>query len=201
VSTRPAGAILAGGRATRLGGVRKGLLEVGGQRMIDRVAAALAPVTSELLIVSDAEDAGEWLPGARPVRDVLRGGGSAAGVHAALTAAGGPVIVVAWDLPFVVPEVCAILGGAGDEAVADAVVPAGAAEGSLEPLCAWYAPGCAPVIEQMWVAGDRSLHRMLSRVRTSVLGREHFSGIGGGAELFLNVNTAQELERAREWHQ
>ena len=38
------GAILAGGLGTRLGGARKGLLTVGGRRILDRVAEALGAV-------------------------------------------------------------------------------------------------------------------------------------------------------------
>lgn len=197
LSGAPAGAILGGGRATRLGGIAKGLLEIGGRRMVDRVADALAPVTSELLLVSDHPGAPGWLPGARVVHDALSGGGSAAGVHAALVAAGGPVIVVAWDLPFVDTCTVAELLRNGDESVVDAVVPAGASGDSFEPLCGWYAPRCADVIAQAWETGDRSLHGVLRRVRTRVVPAARFAPCGGAGRLFLNVNTADDLEQAR----
>jgi molybdopterin-guanine dinucleotide biosynthesis protein A len=41
--TRPPAIILAGGRSTRMGGGDKGLREVGGERLIDRVIARIAP--------------------------------------------------------------------------------------------------------------------------------------------------------------
>jgi molybdopterin-guanine dinucleotide biosynthesis protein A len=197
LSGAPAGAILGGGRATRLGGVAKGLLEVGGRRMIDRVADALAPVTSELLLVTGDPDAAGWLPGARVVRDVLPGGGSAAGIHAALVAAGGPVIVTAWDLPFVDARVIAELLRESDGPTVDAVVPAGATDGTFEPLCGWYAPACADAIAHAWETGDRSLHGVLRRVRTRVVPADCFVAWGGSNRLFFNVNTADDLSRAR----
>ena len=41
--TEVAGVILAGGRATRMGGGDKGLRMLGGQSLMDRVIARLAP--------------------------------------------------------------------------------------------------------------------------------------------------------------
>lgn len=195
LTTRPVGAILAGGQATRLGRMPKGLLELGGRRIIDRVAEALAPETSELLVVTNALDASAWLRDARVVHDVLEGGGSAAGVHAALRAAAAPVIVVAWDLPFVTRGVCAQLAAAGDERTADAVVFEGANPGTLEPLCAWYAPAAADAIERTWNEGDRSLYGLLGRVRTVTIPASRAPR--QGPPVFFNVNTEEDLVRAR----
>ena len=52
--TRCAGAILAGGGGTRLGAALKGLLEVGGERIVDRFARALAGAADDLLLVASA---------------------------------------------------------------------------------------------------------------------------------------------------
>jgi molybdopterin-guanine dinucleotide biosynthesis protein A len=197
VTKRIAGAIVAGGRAARLGGIAKGLLRVGDSRMIDRVAGALRPQIDELLIVTDSPDAATWLPNARIVRDALIGGGAAAGVHAALSATRGPVLAVAWDMPFVTRELCAALVARAAAGDADAVVPQSPTAKLLEPMCAWYAPVCADAIAAGWDAGDRSLHGMLARVRTVVLPLHVVERAGDPDRLFLNVNTQAELERAR----
>jgi molybdopterin-guanine dinucleotide biosynthesis protein A len=47
--------ILAGGQGQRLGGVRKAELRIGGVRLIDRVATALGPVESPLLVATGPE--------------------------------------------------------------------------------------------------------------------------------------------------
>jgi molybdopterin-guanine dinucleotide biosynthesis protein A len=206
VTQRPAGAIVAGGSAVRLGGIAKGLLRVGDRRIIDRVADALRPVASELLIVTNAPDADSWLTGARVVRDELNGGGAAAGVHAALRASHGPILAVAWDLPFVTRELCEALAARGAIGDADAVVPRSTAaphlEGDgatrLEPMCAWYAPICAGTIAAMWDSGDHSMHGLLTRMRTVVLDPAVVAAAGDPARMFLNVNTESDLARARE---
>lgn len=170
---------------------------MGGVRMIDRVAAALSPVVDTILLVANAPDAPAWLPGTRVVTDVLEGGGSAAGVHAALHAAGGPAIVVAWDMPFVTTALLNLIAGSATPG-ADAVVPAGRAPGEFEPLCAWYAKSCADAIEAEWSAGDRSLHGLLRRVATVVVPGERVAKLGRAERLFFNVNSEGDLLRARE---
>jgi len=44
------GVILAGGRATRMGGADKGLIEIGGRQMIERVLARFAPQCGAVII-------------------------------------------------------------------------------------------------------------------------------------------------------
>lgn len=95
------GVILAGGGATRYGGLPKGLERVGGERMIDRVAKALRAVTDDLLLIANDPDAAGWLPDLRVAGDVRAGEGALGGLHAALTHAGGDIVLVAWDMPFV----------------------------------------------------------------------------------------------------
>jgi molybdopterin-guanine dinucleotide biosynthesis protein A len=52
--TPPAALILAGGRGERLGGVIKANLQIGGWRLLDRVAAVLAPHAAPLLVAHGA---------------------------------------------------------------------------------------------------------------------------------------------------
>jgi len=95
------GVILAGGAASRFGGMPKGLERVNGRRIVDRVAAALREVTDSLLLIANADDAASWLPGVRTERDVRVGLGALGGLHAALAHAETDVLLVAWDMPFV----------------------------------------------------------------------------------------------------
>src|SRR4051812_10933938 len=102
---RRAAAILAGGRARRLGGVHKGLLLVDGEPIVARQLRQLAAHAGELLIVANdvaayAEVAAQH--GARVVVDLHPGDGPLAGLEAALSATGAPeLLLVACDLPFV----------------------------------------------------------------------------------------------------
>src|SRR5690242_7667168 len=118
------GAIIAGGRATRFGGVAKGLERVGGARIIDRVAAALRDSCDDLLLVANDPAAAEWLPGTRVAGDVRPSQGALGGVHAALSSVRDAALVLPWDAPFVPGSLLRALRAAGEEAGADAAVAA-----------------------------------------------------------------------------
>ena len=191
---RLTGVVLAGGLATRYDGRAKGLERVGGRRILDRVAAALADAADELLLVANDPAAGEWLPGVRVAADVRPRAGSLGGIHAALVHAGGPALVVAWDMPFVTAPLLRALRELGDDA--DAVVPESDSKRGLEPLCAFYGPACVPAIERRLDAGDRRVIAFYDDVRLRRLDAAAVARFGDPALLFLNVNSPAELALA-----
>jgi len=191
------GVVLAGGEASRFGGLPKGLAVVDGARIIDRVAAALREATDELLLVANDPAADAWLPGVRTATDLRRGEGALGGLHAALSHAGGhAVLVVAWDMPWVSAGLLRAVRARG-EAGADAAMPESATSGKgVEPLCAWYAPGCLPAIERRLDAGDRRVVSFLDDVNVARLPAAEVSTWGDPARLFFNVNTPLDLVAA-----
>ena len=73
------GAVLAGGAATRFDGRPKGLLEVGGRRVLDRVVDVLsAALATPPLLIANASDAPSWRPDLRCVPRFPRPGARAA---------------------------------------------------------------------------------------------------------------------------
>lgn len=189
------GVILAGGGATRFGGLPKGLELVGGRRIIDRVADALRDATDELLVVANDARAPDWLPGVRVAGDLRPGEGSLGGLHAALAHARGAVIVVAWDMPFVSAALLRRLRALGESGF-DAALPESGSRRGLEPMCAWYAPPCLDAITAALDRGDRRVIAFFDAVRVARLGADAVATFGDPATLFLNVNTAQELDTA-----
>jgi molybdenum cofactor guanylyltransferase len=187
---RVTGAILAGGLSTRYGGLPKGLERVQGVRIIDRVRAALERVVDDMLLIANDPQASDWLPGVRCESDVLRDVGSIAGIHAALVHAGGPVIAVAWDMPFVPVGLLRVLRDAG--ARSDAVVPESDSRRGLEPLCAYYGPACVPAIEQRIASGDRRVIAFYDDVRLTRVPATDVAAFGDPVKLFMNVNTPEE---------
>jgi len=193
-ATRVTGVVLAGGLSTRYGGLPKGLERVRGVRIIDRVRAALEPVVDDLLLIANDDRASEWLPDVPCAGDVLRDVGSVAGIHAALVHAGTPVLVVAWDMPFVPPGLLRTLRDAGRDS--DAAVPESDSRRGLEPLCAYYSPACTGAIERRIAAGDRRVIAFYDDVRVARVPAEVVSQFGDPALLFMNVNTPEERVRA-----
>ena len=188
--------MIAGGEASRYGGAPKGLLEVGGRRILDRVVDALERATGgPPLLVANAPEAGRWRPDLAVVRDVLPGHGSLGGILTAVEA-GSAVLCVAWDMPFVPAELLAAL--AALLAGADAAVPESDSRRGLEPLCAAYGPACAPAIRAAIGRGDARAIGFHAAVRVARLPREAVLQYGDPAVLFFNVNTPDDLARADE---
>jgi molybdopterin-guanine dinucleotide biosynthesis protein A len=88
--------ILAGGKATRMGGAAKHLLVVDGETIFARQVRVLAPRVDEILV-----SCGEDIAGYRTVRDAVTGAGPLAGIAAGLAAAKTSwLLVVAGDMPY-----------------------------------------------------------------------------------------------------
>jgi len=193
------GAILAGGAASRYGGAPKGLLTVGGSRILDRVVARVQAVTGAApLLVANASGASAWRPDLKTIPDARPGFGSLGGIFTAATAEPGPVLCVAWDMPFV-PEALlrALVEGAGAGAgTYDVFLPESSGPRGLEPLCAVYGPACGPAIARRLDSGDLKAISFHPDVRVGILSLAQVRAFGDPAELFFNVNTPDDLERA-----
>jgi molybdopterin-guanine dinucleotide biosynthesis protein A len=189
------GAVLAGGAARRYGGRPKGLLEVGGRRILDRVVDVLMRVTGRApLLIANAADAAAWRPDLHTIPDTRAGYGTLGGIYTAVTAASGPVLCVAWDMPFV-PE--SLLQELVDQSAEyDAFLPASSGRRGVEPLCAVYGPACAPAIARRLAADDLKAISFHDDVRTGILSLDQVRAFGDPDELFFNVNTPDDLARA-----
>jgi molybdopterin-guanine dinucleotide biosynthesis protein A len=195
------GAVLAGGAARRYGGRPKGLVAVGGRRILDRVVDAVAAVTGTTpLLVANAPEGPTWRPDLRTVADTRPGYGSLGGIYTAIQAGPEPVLCVAWDMPFVTPGLLAAL--AQGSAAYDAFLPESDGRRGVEPLCAVYGPACGPAIERQLERGDLRAIGFHTDVSVGTLPLQRVQAFGDPAVLFLNVNTPEDLERAEAvWRQ
>lgn len=191
------GVVLAGGASRRLGGAPKGLEIVGDSRIIDRVAAALRPVTNEILLVANDPDAGHWLPGVAVLSDLHVGGGGLAGVEAALSR-GRNVLVVAWDMPFITTDLLQAVLDAARAHEADVAVPESESPYGFEPFCAFYSARVLTALSSFLRQGGgaaRDFLRRLPRVHRMPLA--DVERVGDPRLLFFSVNTVEDLQRAR----
>jgi molybdopterin-guanine dinucleotide biosynthesis protein A len=191
------GAILAGGGATRFDGRPKGLERVGGVRIVDRLERVIAEAIGERpFLVANAAEASGWLPGAEVVRDRLAVRGSLSGIYTAVSAAGGPVLVVAWDMPFVPAGLLRALAE-GSEGY-DVFLPASGGRRGVEPLCGVYGPACAPAILRQLERKDFRAIGFHREVKVGILPLEEVARYGDVETIFFNVNTFEDLARAEE---
>ncbi|HEX7977355.1 MAG TPA: molybdenum cofactor guanylyltransferase [Gemmatimonadaceae bacterium] len=194
--TRPrcVGVLLAGGAARRFKGMPKGLALVDGLRIADRVLAALRSATDRQVVVANDARAPFWFPGMKIMRDSEEGLGPLHGLRTALVAAkGDPLIVVAWDMPFVTAALLQHLRALGETGMS-AVIPTQGVPASAQPLCAYYAPEALAVCERLLAAGERragALHDTLPSVRR--LGASELAALGDPSRLLLSVDTLSDL--------
>jgi molybdopterin-guanine dinucleotide biosynthesis protein A len=191
---RVTGVIQCGGRSTRMGGQPKALMELGGRRLIERVADVVRAVTDDLLIVTNTPELYAFL-GLPMVGDVFPDHGSLGGIYSGLRAApGDAAFTVACDMPFLMPEVarCVI----DRAALADVVLPLSG--GRLETLHACYAKSCLGPMESKLRQGRLKIAGFFDEVRVLVIPEAEVARFRAPDLIFMNVNTPEELARARD---
>ena len=176
-----------------MGGEPKALLEVGGRRIVERVADVLGQVADDLLLVTNTPELFDWM-GLPMVPDVFPDCGSLGGIYSGLKAAPGEAaFTVACDMPFLSTAVCRLVTSrAGD---ADVVVPRVGPH--YETLHACYARACLGPMERRLGAGQLKITGFWDEVRVLAIPEEDVARLADPAAVFLNVNTPEDLERAR----
>ena len=188
-----AGAIIAGGPASRLGGVAKPFLSVGGQAIAARQLALLRAAFARVLVV--ANDPAPWAGlGVEVLPDQIAKVGPLGGIQTALAAANDcdAVVCVAGDLPFLAPALIAALRDRAPGA--EAVAPRAA--GGIEPLCARYARAVLPAVEARVRAGQLAVHAMLEGLAVDWIEGAELAALDPGGQSFFNINTPEDLRRA-----
>ena len=190
------GAILAGGRATRLGGLNKAGLVLGpaGQSVLDRQLARLSRVVDSIIIV--ANDADRFRGAGVPVvADLVEDGGALGAlltaVHRAPT---DRTLAIACDMPFVTEPLLAHLVKVGSSV--DIAIPR--TSRGYEPLCATYSRRCAIELRRLL---DEKRFRLsdiatLPGLTVQEIGREELQKFGPEEVLFFNLNTPDDYVRA-----
>jgi molybdenum cofactor guanylyltransferase len=186
------GVVQAGGKSTRMGGQPKALIPLGGRSIVERVVAALTPVVDDLLIVTNTPELYAFL-GLPMVADVYPDHGSLGGIYSGLRAAGQIAFTVACDMPFLHPEIIRLVVARAGEG--DVVIPRVGEQ--LETLHAAYSKACLPPIEERLRAGRLKIVGFFDRVRVVEIGEAEVARFRDPAVAFMNVNTPDELERAR----
>jgi molybdopterin-guanine dinucleotide biosynthesis protein A len=178
-----------------MGGAPKGLLQVQGRRILDRLVDAFVEAQGGLpLLVANAPDAARWREDLRVVTDRRPGYGTLGGLYTAVLEAPAPVVCVAWDMPFVPAGLIAALGaGLGDS---DVHIPASGGRRGVEPLCAAYGPSTGPAMAAALDRGDLRAIAFHEAVRVRLLDEVDLQRFGLEERLFFNVNTADDLVRA-----
>lgn len=183
------GAILAGGQSTRMGS-DKALLELHGQRMLERVYRTMASLFNSTLLVTNQPERYSFLP-CPALPDRFVGAGSLAGIHAALTHATTELVfVVACDMPLLSPEVIRYLCSLSEGY--EIVVPESSC--GLEPLHALYRRSCLPEMEAMLTGSRKRIIELYDLKKTRRVPWHEIAPLPGADRTFLNLNTPAEFQ-------
>ncbi|HLG92638.1 MAG TPA: NTP transferase domain-containing protein [Acidimicrobiales bacterium] len=184
----PAGLLLTGGSSSRMG-TDKASLALGGARLAERAALALAGTCRPVLEVGPGRSglpvAPEGQPGSGPLCAL------AAGARAlALAGHRGPAVVLACDMPLVPPELVGLLAGWPGRGSA---VPVWA--GRPQPLCARWSASALRAAGGLAASGRRSLRPLLGLADVCLVPEGAWRAVAG-PEALMDVDTPADLERA-----
>jgi len=173
--------ILSGGQSQRMG-EDKGLLEVGGSPMIERIAGQLQGNFTEVLVSGDPDKYA--FSGTRTVPDLEPDRGPLMGLLSTLRASGAELNwVTTCDMPEAnMTFVRKMVRSIGDY---DAVVPVDA-EGWKQPLIGLYRKGVADAIAQQLAADKCAIRDLIGALRV-----EYIPLTSGW---YLNLNTPEDYQ-------
>lgn len=186
--TEPLFAILAGGRATRLGG-DKVSASLAGRPLISYPLEAAHAANAEIVVVAKPSTELPELEvqvlhePPEPVHPLC-------GIVTALKRAGDqPLVVIAADMPFVTGELLAWIAALPDRLA----VPAHG--GRLHPLLGRYEPSLLPELEPA-LAAEAPLQGTVASMHPREIGEDELAAFGTPERLLFNVNTPDDLEAA-----
>jgi molybdopterin-guanine dinucleotide biosynthesis protein A len=136
-----AGAILAGGKSSRMG-TNKALLQLDGRPLVAHIASTLQEIFERVILVTNDPSAYGFL-GLEAFGDIYQECGPLGGIHSALVNAGSAdIFVTACDTPFVTRDLVRYIVGLDSNAPAR--IPS--LNQQLHPLCGLYTHNCLPAI-------------------------------------------------------
>lgn len=178
-------------------GADKAALLLGGLSLLERVHERVAPVCERVVVVGGPPrlahrgvvTIGDRFPGA----DAL-GGVATALEHARATLGPeAPVLCVAADMPFLVPELLFHLRRRLGNC--DLVVPRVVA--GYEPLCAIYRATCLAAFVEAIRTGNLRLRSAFASLRVREVAEEELRRVDPDLRSFLNLNRPEDVVSAR----
>ena len=185
------GAILAGGRSSRMGRDKSALV-LGGVSVLERVGGSMVPLVARIRVIGDRVTE----PRGYVVQPDLRPGlGPLSGIHAALaTAESSTVLVVACDLPFVTTELLAGIIELMEDGT-EAVVPR--VSGRAVPVCALYRRACLDRLQARLDRGELKAQQFVASLATTYVDEDVLARLDPQGICLKNINTPEDFDQAQ----
>jgi len=190
-------AILAGGKASRLGGLEKGLLNICGKKSIKRLLGTFYNCET-VIVCRDNKQASLYSDMATAITDRYRNAGPLAGIHAALDYFRSRVLIVAVDMPFVKRTVAEVIYEEAKKSKADALIPVWR-DGKKEPILACYAYSAIKEIERGLIRGERKIMIPVQRLEKVIFYPiDELRNVDENLVSFFNINMPEDVKRAEK---
>jgi molybdopterin-guanine dinucleotide biosynthesis protein A len=176
-----------------MGGGNKALLQIGGRSIVERVSDILREVFSHNIVVTNSPEDFEFL-GFPMFGDLIPGRGSLGGLYTGLKLCERDYgFLVACDMPFLNGEAISYMAEQAEDY--DVIIPK--VSGLWEPLHAIYSRRCLPYMEELLAEEDLKIIHLFQRVNVLEIPEEEFKVFDPRLLFIMNVNTPDDLRKAR----
>ncbi len=188
------GVILAGGKNSRLPGKKKTFQKIGDSMILENIHGLFSRLFKEIIIVvNDPRDFADL--DMTIVTDIIPAKCALAGLHAGLFYASYPYIyTTACDTPFIKQSVVEHIMGQIEPGF-DVIIPR--TDGGFEALSAVYSKDCIPLIEDNLKKGVFMIKKFFRKKRVKEIPVEQFKALDPQMQFIFNVNTPEDLKKAR----
>ena len=187
------GIVLAGGKGSRINKNKALITLPDGRTLLQKCIDSLKEVLTEILIVTNQRELYRDY-GAHVVEDLIKEKGPLGGIFTGLCYSTSQCnFVIGCDMPFPQPRLIELLLRQCDDQ--DIIIPH--IEGEVEPLFAAYSKSCLPVISEHLQAGDLKIRHIFGKLKVHMIGKKEIDAVDPQHLSFFNVNTAEDLKKAR----
>lgn len=185
--------ILAGGKASRLGGIDKAFLKIGRQTLINRQLKLLKKIFKKIIIVTNSPQKYKNFKGVRVIKDTIPYQGPLGGIYSGLLVSKSKYnFVLACDMPFLNLALIRYMLHIKDGF--DVVVPK--LKKGYETLFAIYSKNCISPISKLLTTDNLKVRSFFPKVKIREITQKELLRFGGLNTLFMNINTKQDLTQA-----
>jgi molybdopterin-guanine dinucleotide biosynthesis protein A len=188
--------ILAGGKSSRLG-YDKILERIGKKSLLEEIVSCISSIGKEIIIVTAQGRAFPQfsnIPKVRVVYDIYPGKGSLGGIYTGLVKSNSFYnLVLAADMPFLNQPLLKYMVKVSEGY--DFILPK--VNNLYEPLHAIYSKNCTEHIDYLISQDRRVIVELFDFVKVKYVEDEEVNRFDPQHLSFFNINTAEDMERAR----
>ena len=182
--------ILAGGKASRMGGKDKAFLKLGRETLINRQLKALKKKFKKIIIVTNSPGRHSRIRGVTITPDIVPHLGPLGGVYSGLMISNSFYnFVAACDMPFI--DINLIEYMHKKSCGYDVIVPK--INNRYEPLFCIYSKNCLKSIKQLLDKKIFKIRRLFSMVKVREISKQEILRITSLEKIFTNINTMKDL--------